>query len=428
MTKDKRQDSPRDVSGAEKSTETENAARAEKAARRWIALFFALFLGAMAIYMASNYIVDPTEYFAGYKDKELVNNDNYTREIKAVYVKRHREDFNAFVIGGSKAGVLDPERLSALSGLSWYNFYFDFGNFSDYYTFAKFLIETTDCKEILLHLSSFEVKYFSQADLADVYKVPAIASRNPFDIIPELLSSLLTDIKTLLKGFQRIQSGDRYDTEETYAVDVLKSGIRRLVRPEIRYARNPEPYTKRVTLLHYEANLKKLFQKEPAESYPAYELNLEALKKIRDLCKEHEVTLRVVIGASFLSERFDYECEKYYDYLRRLVKITDVWDFSDFSPYNLNPWNFSNYKHYRPSVGNLMIDTMYGVEASQNYQAFGQILNKENIDAYLLQRRASFAALKKQYQITGTVEPYGRDDISHIPDNYGMETPAAVTS
>ena len=166
-------------------------------------------------------------------------------------------------------------------------------------------------REILLHLSSFEVKYFSRADLADVYKVPAVASENPLRIIPEFLSALLTDMKTLVEGLLKIRSGFTYDTEETYAVDVLRTGVRRLVRPAIRYARNPEPYTRKVTLLHYERNLKRLFVKEPAEDYPAYELNLETLQKIRDLCKESGVTLKVVIGASFLSERYDYECEKY---------------------------------------------------------------------------------------------------------------------
>ena len=71
------------------------------------------------------------------------------------------------------------------------------------------------------------------------------------------------------------------------------------------------------------------FERDP--SVPAIEQNIEAMRQIKEICDENGVTLKVVIGPTFLAEIYKFEGEAYYDYLRELVKITDIWDSADLS-------------------------------------------------------------------------------------------------
>ena len=153
-----------------------------------------------------------------------------------------------------------------------------------------------------------------------------------------------------------------------------------------------------------------MFSQE-ASTRPAYDDNLNALREIKALCDENNITLKVVIGASFIGERDTYECSRYYAYLKELVSITDVWDFSSFSDINMNPYNFVNRKHYNTAVADLMINTMYGKDS---FDGFGIYLTQDNIDDYLKQRKSDFERLKEEFESTGTLALPDMNDKSYI--------------
>ena len=175
-------------------------------------------------------------------------------------------------------------------------------------------------------------------------------------------------------------------------------------------ATDPDAFVKNHVTNSFESRMKKFFRQE-ASRYTAFDDNIAALKRIKALCDENQVTLKVVIGASFLTERCAYECYRYYDYLRQIVEITDVWDFSDYNDVNRNPYNFINYKHFDNAVADLMVNTMYGRETKEG---FGIYLTKENIDEYLDQRILDYRALKEEFETTGTIELLGMEDDSYI--------------
>ncbi|MCR5161110.1 MAG: hypothetical protein K6C06_05000, partial [Lachnospiraceae bacterium] len=136
------------------------------------------------------------------------------------------------------------------------------------------------------------------------------------------------------------------------------------------------------------------------------------------LCDDNGITLKLMIGASFLGERYTYECDEYYDYLRQIVEVAgEVWDFSDFCDVNLNPYNFANEKHFNRAVADCMVNIMYGAETKDG---FGIILTPENILPYLQKRRADFKNLRAEYLMNGYVELKGMDDPSYIAlEDYG---------
>ena len=113
-----------------------------KKSKQWLLLFFAIVFVGTAAFMAVNYQIDDTGYFAVEHGDETVDANGYTRAAKCKYLRKYADDYNAVVLGGSKAGVLSTERLSEYTGKNYYNFYVAYGCFSDYLTYASWLIDT----------------------------------------------------------------------------------------------------------------------------------------------------------------------------------------------------------------------------------------------------------------------------------------------
>ena len=171
-----------------------------------------------------------------------------------------------------------------------------------------------------------------------------------------------------------------------------------------------ETYKNEYVLTRMKKRLANLFDGDDP-SIPAVDDNITALKKIKKLCDKNDVKLNVVIGPTFLTEIPLFEGEEYYNYLREIVKITDVWDFSGFTQYNLNPYNFVNEGHYNNTVADLMVKTMYEGEQKEG---FGVLLTKDTIEEYLAARIGAYETLEKEYEATGTIALYDMEHESYI--------------
>lgn len=376
-----------------------------KKSKTWLAVFFGVVIAGIALFMAVNFWADPTGYFSVERGAGEVDANGYTRAAKSKYLKKYAEEYNAVVLGGSKSGVLSTELLSEYTGKNYYNFYVAYGCFADFLTYARYLIDTANIEEITLHLSSIEVQKYSRADTNEIYEVPAVVEGSVLDLVMENLNYLCRNITSTLdylrEGTDNLEKG----------MDNLATGERNYSYPYSLMEEDWEGYVEEYVLPRYQNNLKNLFNgKEP--SVPAIKKNIAAMKEIKSLCDERGVTLKVVIGPTFLAELYKVEGQKYYDYLRELVKITELWDFSGFIPENLNPYNFVNEGHYKNTVADLMVNIMYGKEQRDG---FGVLLTEDNIEEYLQNRQADFERLKQEYEETGTVELYTMEDDSFIP-------------
>lgn len=100
-----------------------------KKSKQWLLLFFAIVFVGTSAFMAVNYQIDDTGYFAVEHGDETVDANGYTRAAKCKYLRKYADDYNAVVLGGSKAGVLSTERLSEYTGKNYYNFYVAYGYF-----------------------------------------------------------------------------------------------------------------------------------------------------------------------------------------------------------------------------------------------------------------------------------------------------------
>lgn len=377
-----------------------------KNTKQWIAAFFIILAVGIGIFMATNFFVDPTGYFSVERGADEVDANGYTRAAKSKYIKKHADEYDAVVLGGSKSGVLSTELLSEYTGKNYYNFYFAYGCFADFLTYTQYLIETAGVEEITLHLSSIEVQKYNREDTNEIYEVPAVVNGNSLDKALETLNylcrNITSSIEYLMEGQDELEKG----------MDSLITGERNYSYPYSLMEEDWDAYVDEYVLPRYQQNLRPLFERDP--SVPAIKQNIEAMRQIKEICDENGVTLKVVIGPTFLAEIYKFEGEAYYDYLRELVKITDIWDFSGFIPENLNPYNFVNEGHYNNTVADLIVNIMYG---KAEREGFGVVLTQDNIEEYLAERKADYERLKAEYEETGTVALYGLEDESYIADS-----------
>ncbi len=375
--------------------------------KSWVLMFLLVLVIGIGAYMGINYYADPLGYFSNEKGMDHCFSDDYTRAIKAKYILAHKDEIEAVVMGGSKTGTLETNRFTELSGLHYYNMYMNIGNFSDYLDFTKFFLEETDIKELTLSLSSFETRGYNWSNKGTNYKKPAAVVGGIFEQVQEFLTNLMVDQATVREAFTKRMK------KNPLTGDPLDRGMRNRRTATLRYLKDPEGNLQKMVLKTYQDDLEELFSEKVEETQEEYRaLNLEALREIKRLCDEKGVTLKVFFGASFMGERNDYECHSYYAYMAEIVNIVgEVWDFSDYNDVNMNPYNFFDRKHYHRGVGNLMIDTMYGVDSMEG---FGQVLTRENIYEYLEKREADFRKYKEEYETTGTVALYEKNGTGFI--------------
>lgn len=70
-----------------------------------------------------------------------------------------------------------------------------------------------------------------------------------------------------------------------------------------------------------------------------------------DIVKLADVLGHSSIETTRISKRADFECDTYYNYLRSLTAVMDIYDFSDMTEINANPYNFRDSGHYNDIMG-----------------------------------------------------------------------------
>ena len=379
--------------------------------KTWVVLFLSILLAGIGAFMALNYHANPLGYFTTNKGLDYNWTDDYGRSIKAKYILAHPEEYQGFILGGSKAGAISTELMQEYTGLPYYNLYYNIGNMADYLRYTQFLIDNTQVKEITLHLSSYETLQYERTSQGSAYKVPAALKSDLAASALEYLSFLMTDVKTTV---ETLSSRPKKNPQNA---DSLVTGMKNWRTYLRSFAKDSEAYIAKNVTKKQERALRSLFKDNTNDTdekkQEARTKGVQAMREIKALCDENGVTLRVIIGASFLDEKYTYECTQYYSYLRELVEICgEVWDFSDYCDVNMNPYNFFNEKHFTYATSDLMIRTVFGAEKKEG---FGTLLTKDNIYSYLLQRQADYRRLQEEYEASGTVALQGINDESYIP-------------
>lgn len=372
-------------------------------AKKWTILFVCLIFLSLLFIAGTNFIIDPYGYFgAKHGENYTMDENDYLREQKAEHIKYHADEYDAYLVGGSKAGGIRSEKLSDLDGYRYYNCWLLSGNFEDYYLYSKYIIENAHPKKLLLHISTSEIAQFDREAKGDIYEVPAVISEE---------SKVAETFKYLFKNLS-VSVDTIKDKEARYPV--TKSGERNLSKYYNYYKehRDVNDYYDHLMKEMVDAYLPRLTTgtKDKADLVNS---NMDYLKKIKNLCDKNGVEFQVFLGTLFVGEIVGYEGNSFYNWLAQMVETTGgLWCFNNFNDLIYNPFNYYNARHYYYEMGDLMIDRMSGKETGHN--DFGIYLTNDNIAEEISRRKQETDKLREYYKKTGTIPISGYEEANNI--------------
>lgn len=378
-------------------------------AKKWTLRFVFLIILCLLFIAGANYFIDPYGYFSAQKGENYsMDEEDYLREQKAEHIKYHADDYDAYLVGGSKAGAIHSDKLSEIDGYRYYNCWLLSGNFEDYYNYSKYIIETAHPKKILLHISTSEIAQFDREAKGDIYEVPAVMSGK--SKIAEVFNFLF---KNLSVSFDTITN-----TELSYPV--LPTGERNLEKYYTYYDDHHDKteYYDYLMKAQVDPYLPRLINgtKDKADLVNS---NLDYLKQIKKLCDKNGVELQVFLGTLFIGEMVGYEGNSFYNWLSQMVEITGgLWCFNNYNDLVYNPFNYYNARHYYFEMADLMIDRMSG--NATGYDDFGVYLTKANVADEIALRKKKTDEIREYYKSTGGIPLSDYNDPSNIakdPEN-----------
>lgn len=375
--------------------------------KRWNIAIVSFVLCVVLFITGMNYFVDPFGYFhfkgGDYENVDFqMNTEQYLRFFKSEHIKNFSDEYDAYIIGGSKTGSYRPEKLSEMDGYNYYNVWCSAGSVQNYYYYAKYILENTNAKKIIINLSGGEVRFFDRQNGSDVNVIPAEVTGK--SVFMENLEFLFKDVHVAIEKYEKQKSGKvkkNYENPTT--------GERTLQKYYKARNKNYQKFTNKYVLKKFDQHMQRLFTTTVVQD--AYQENLDALQEIKDLCDAKGVEFMLMLAPSFIGEMSEHDSPLYWDYMNKLVMITDYWDFSGYHDIDLNPYNYYNEGHFFFEIADLVVDTITGKDS---YEGFGTYVTKENVYEHLQQRKADYERLQKEYQETGTIQLYGYDHKSNI--------------
>ncbi|HAS74810.1 MAG TPA: hypothetical protein DCS67_11760, partial [Clostridiales bacterium UBA8960] len=334
---------------------------------KWVVI--SCILACLSLF-AFNMVIDPFGVFGDrFINFYAYNMNNNPRVAKIAYLDRHFEKYDSYVVGGSKSSSLSPDLLNQYyEGASFYNMMMYGGDFYDYQKTIHYLVENYKVKNIILHMSMQEIDHYNQQNKT---------------INTELSEKVLSD--------NRIKYYSKYLTLNLeHAFKKVQGLIQRKFDPMAYATFIPEKgvYNKSVRDIESLGNLDDFIAKYPEFNDPLWHLygvaiddNVTALQRIKDYLEQHGVSFTFIAAPTYHKEMDRYQTDDIYKLWRGIARVTDFWDFTGYNSISYDARNFYDRMHYRNSVGNLMIETMFS--SKQPLTDFGHFTTSENVESRL---------------------------------------------
>ncbi|WP_148257206.1 hypothetical protein [Treponema primitia] len=354
--------------------------------------------------MSVNYFIDPYGYFSDVPPRKDSGDGLVLRNAKLSYIRNHSILYDGFIIGGSRAGVIDPKPVSIYTGLSFYNLFFTGGYQEDYERSIDFLIENTAVKNIFLQIHGREI-INGRSLFQHIY---AVDSNIPSKI-RYYRTILLSDCSTPILNY--IIKRDNYPIKNNGMINYFevfydpsqKEGMQYVNQKFVNNFREREEY---------------IFIEKSKDDFPDLEYTLDSLVRIRNKCAENNIALTLIVCPSSVLALSGIESPIFWEFLKRVSSITGFYNFNGYSKYNFNPYNYTDETHYRNEVADKMLRIIFNQETPPD-DDWGIFLTPENIDEYLERRKNEYYGLKKIYETTGEIPLGDMTDSSFIPLSKG---------
>lgn len=334
--------------------------------KNWSIYFAASLLGTCILFAAFNYTIDPFGVFGdNYLKMYSYDISLNTRTGKLAYLDQNYQKFNSYIIGGSKSGSLNPKTAEKYyPGAHFYNLNMVGGKFYDYEQTINYLANNYQVKNIILQISQLEADQIGTSSELNGMLHGKLVSNFP----------VLFYLKYLFANpsyaAEKLQTALNWNANYEAAFFFQSSnGSYNRTAEEKQIATNPN-------LIF--ANKARFPAHRPMVKGSAYAFNLQVLKRIVDLCRAKQINLLVVASPTYTTELETYPPEKLAVYMKEIAKITNYWNFSGYNSVNTNKTNFYDDRHFRQTVGDMMLAKIFGDSALKPPEDFGTLITSEN--------------------------------------------------
>jgi hypothetical protein len=370
-------------------------------AKTWCLLFGSICVLAIVFIIAVNYFfLDAYGYFSDLPYGQSGNSRAAAINAKIRYIRKNPDLYTGFIVGGSRTGVLDPALVSKYTGLSFYNLCFSEGDEGIYEDVINFLVENTQVKQIILQLNGQEI---SQSTISPKYYALDLSM---LSLVSELKMNLLSDCTRNLLNFVL--------RRQVFVPTIQKNGMLDAIEKYSPEERVSLGFVEKNVLPYFQDNYRGIFTDKFEDNFPFLDFVPDSLERIKRKCLLHDVKLVIIVAPTAVEVLAHIESPVYYGFLQSVSRIGDFYNFSGFSKYNFNPYNFVDHAHYRREMGDKMLDIIFNKDPPTD-DDWGLLLTPDNINEYLDRRKETYAALKAMYEKSGTMMLGAITDDSFIP-------------
>lgn len=327
---------------------------------RWQLRLLGFLLFAAALWAGLNVAVDPFNAFGDV----LFHWDSYTqtmnpRSSKTVYISRHFDEFDGYIVGSSSASSYRPETLARYIDADFYSL-FHYGPDGDYdrQTIAWLLENDRDVKHIFYVLGLNDANSIGADETTLTYHPHwSVSGESALAYYGKYLFANPSYALDKLAAW-------RVDTvlPQKFDVFVAESGV----------------YDKRVRDVEPIGGREEYLQAHAADfpaaesAAPLYQIDacVENVRQIRALCDEADVELTVVINPAYSEKLKEFTPESLDEFFRRLAAVTDYWNFA-VSPLSGDPRYFYDSEHTRNAAADMVVAYMFGDAENSVYADLG---------------------------------------------------------
>lgn len=321
-----------------------------------LSIIFTLILFALGI--GVRYIIDPAglnnKFNLGlYKDIALAY-----RTQKFVELNQIKPD--TLMVGGSRVHYLNPEDVKKYTNDKVYNLGLSYSTLEEQYYFLKYSLENLQIKNVILGINLYTFSEVLEDNSSDFDKD---IFTNKFNFYQQIKHYLEVPLYKYLK----------YAYNNTNTEPVYKDGAITAYHQQIVLTNNPEE--KRWS------NSVNGYRKKYRDYLEWGESGLDYLKKMVELCEEHNVNLKVFTTAIHTSQwELLEELNKmdiYYKWKEEVAKITPYWDFMYSNSITTNKDNFIDSSHIKQEFGYLYFARLFDDSSVNVPKDFGIYVEKK---------------------------------------------------
>ncbi len=110
---------------------------------------------------------------------------------------------------------------------------------------------------------------------------------------------------------------------------------------------------------------------------------LNEIKEILELSEKHGFTCKIFLNPEHPKTYIGNGVDQFNKFKKGLVKLTDYWDFSGIDRVSTSNYYFYETLHYRPMVGQMMMEIMFDLEKKTAPADFGSYVTSDTIDEHI---------------------------------------------